>query len=54
MKVVRERTKCFKIYFSSEVERRRVNEEYVTFSACFEDFSSSDSIDDRWYMNHIK
>ena len=31
-----------------------MNEEYATFSAYFEDFSSSDSINDRWYMNPIK
>ena len=55
MEVVRERKKkCFERYFSSEVERRRVNEEYATFSTCLEDFSSSDSINDRWYMSPIK
>ena len=30
------------------------NEEYATFSACLEDFSSSDFINDRWYMSPIK
>ena len=55
MEVVRERKKkCFERYFSSEVERRRANEEYATFLACLEDFSSSDSINDRWYMSPIK
>ena len=53
MEVVRERKKCFEIYFSNEVERRRASEEYATFSACLEDFSSSDSINDRWYMSPI-
>ena len=38
MEVVRERKKCFEIYFSNEVERRRANEEYATYSACLEDF----------------
>ena len=41
MDVVRERKKCFERYFSSEVERRRVNEEYAIFSASMEDFSST-------------
>ena len=55
MEVVRERKKkCFERYFSNEVERRRANEEYATFSTCLEDFSSSDSINDRWYMSVIK
>ena len=54
MEVVRERKKCFKRYFSNEVERRRTNEENATFSAWLEDFSSSDSINDRWYMSSIK
>ena len=54
MDVVRERKKCFERYFSSEVERRQVNEEYAIFSASMEDFSSSDSINDRWYMSPIK
>ena len=57
MEVVRERKKkkkSFERYFSNEVERRRANEEYATFSACLEDFSSSDSINDRWYMSPIK
>ena len=46
MEVVRERKKCFERYFSNEVERRRANEEYATFSACLKDFSSSHSIND--------
>ena len=54
MEVVRERKKCFERYFSSEVERRRANEEYATFSTCLEDFSSSDFINDSWYMSPIK
>ena len=55
MEVVRERKKkCFERYFSNKVERRRANEKYATFSACSEDFSSSDSINDRWYMSPIK
>ena len=33
---------------------RRANEEYATFSACLEDFSSNDFINDRWYMSPIK
>ena len=33
MEVVRERKKCFEIYFSNEVDRRKANEEYATFSA---------------------
>ena len=54
MEVVRERKKyCFERYFSNEVERRRANEEYATFSAYLEDFSSSDSINDRWYTRPI-
>ena len=32
----------------------QANKEYATFSACLEDFSSSDSINDRWYMSPIK
>ena len=44
----------FERYFSNEVERRRANEEYVIFFACLEDFSSSDSINDMWYMSPIK
>ena len=24
------------------------------FSTCFKDFSSSDSINDKWYMSHVK
>ena len=54
MEVVRERKKCFERYFPNEVERRRENEEYATFSACLEDFSTSDSINDRWPMSPIK
>ena len=54
MEVVRERKKCFEIYFSNEGEMRQANEEYATFSAFLEDFSSTDSINDRWYMSHIK
>ena len=54
MEVVRERKKCFEIYFSNEVERRRANEEYATFSAGLEDFSSSDSINDKWHMSPLK
>ena len=52
--IVRERKKCFEIYFSNEVDRKRVNDEYAAFSACFENFSSSDSINDMWYMSPIK
>ena len=33
---------------------RRANEEYATFSTCLEDFSSTDSINDKWYMSPIK
>ena len=55
MEVVKERKKkCFERYFSNEVDRRQANEEYATFSACLEDFSSSDSINDRWYMSPVK
>ena len=54
MEVVKERKKCFERYFSNEVDRRRANEEYATFSACLEDFSSSDSINGRWYMSLVK
>ena len=31
-----------------------MKEEYTVFSACFEDFSSSDSFNDRQYMSPIK
>ena len=31
-----------------------MNEEYAVFFTCFEDFSSSDSINDRWYMSLVK
>ena len=44
----------FERYFSNEVERRRANEEYAIFSASLEDFSSSDSINDMWYMSPIQ
>ena len=54
MEVVRERKKCFEKCFSNEGKRRRANKEYATFSTCLEDFSSSDSINDRWYMSPIK
>ena len=54
MKVVRERKKYFERYFSNEVERRRANEEYASFSVGLEDFSSSDSINDRWHMSPLK
>ena len=54
MEVVRERKKCFEKYFSNEVERRRANEEYATVFAGLEDFSSSDSINDRWHMSPLK
>ena len=47
MEVVKERKKCFEIYFSNEIDRRQANEECATFSTYFEDFSSSDSINDR-------
>ena len=46
--------KCFEIYFSNEVDRRQVNEENAAFSASFEDFSNSDSINDKWYISPIK
>ena len=54
MEVVREKKKCFERYFSNEVERRQANEEYATFSACLEDFYSSNFINDKWYMSPIK
>ena len=50
----KKKKKCFERDFSNEVDRRRVNEEYAVFSACFEDFSRSNSINDRWYMSPIK
>ena len=34
----RKKKNCFERYFSNEVERRRANEEYATFSTCLEDF----------------
>ena len=40
--------------FSNEVDRRQANEEYATFFACFEDFSSSASINDMWNTSPIK
>ena len=54
MEVVRERKKSFEKYFLNEVKRRQANEEYATFSVLLDDFSSSDSINDRWYMSPIK
>lgn len=54
IEITRERKKCLERYFPNEQERRSVNEDYASFSACIEDFSSSDSIKDRGYMTPVK
>lgn len=48
--IAREREKCLKRYFESTIERREVNVEFARFSACLQDFSSGDSMQDRAYM----
>lgn len=52
--ISKERKECLKKYFANEDERRSVNEEFASFSACLEEFSSSDSINDRGKMKPMK
>lgn len=54
IEITRERKKCIERFFSNEVERRTVNEEYASFSACIEDFSGMDSMKDRGFMAPVK
>ncbi|XP_034217319.1 uncharacterized protein LOC117628874 [Prunus dulcis] len=54
IEITRERKKCIERFFSNEVERRAVNEEYASFSACIEDFSGMDSMKDRGFMAPVK
>ncbi|XP_059650225.1 uncharacterized protein LOC132295985 [Cornus florida] len=44
------REKCFQRYFTNDVERRKVKEEYACFSAGFREFGSVDSLKDRGLM----
>ncbi|XP_059665956.1 uncharacterized protein LOC132311848 isoform X1 [Cornus florida] len=44
------REKCFQRYFTNDVERRKVKEEYACFSAGFREFGSVDSLNDRGLM----
>ncbi|XP_020415467.1 uncharacterized protein LOC18782979 [Prunus persica] len=54
IEITRERKQCIERFFSNEVERRAVNEEYASFSACIEDFSGMDSMKDRGFMAPVK
>ncbi|XP_050387509.1 uncharacterized protein LOC126803822 [Argentina anserina] len=52
--IAKERKECLKKYFANEDERRMVNEEFASFSACLDEFASSDSMNDRDKMDPIK
>ncbi|KAL5822635.1 hypothetical protein ACOSQ4_020535 [Xanthoceras sorbifolium] len=54
IEITRERKKCLERYFSNETKRRSFNEENAAFTTCFEDFSSSASINDRGFMDPLK
>ncbi|XP_050378397.1 uncharacterized protein LOC126795638 [Argentina anserina] len=52
--IAKERKECLKKYFANEDERRMVNEEFASFSACLDEFASSDFMNDRGKMDPIK
>ncbi|PRQ18378.1 putative HAT dimerization domain, ribonuclease H-like domain-containing protein [Rosa chinensis] len=52
--ISKERKECLKKYYANEEERRSVNEEFASFSACLDEFASSDSINDRGKMPPMK
>lgn len=52
--IAKERKECLKKYYANEDQRRLVNEEFSSFSACLDEFASSDSMSDRGKMDPMK
>ena len=47
LEIAVERNKFIERYFTNDIERRKVNEEYAAFTSCLGHFSGHNSINDR-------